>query len=79
MIKTQMGRLFLVSRTHSQEGRKEHPPPKSLKEGPETLSPLTHPLPCPVPRDVSWKTEQCPHVCSPGTFLKGERIRVWGI
>lgn len=26
------------------------------------------------PRNASWKAGQCPHVCSPGTFLKREKI-----
>lgn len=68
---------------HGQDGRKESPPPpppKSLEEGASDNISSNPPTSLPqCPGNASWKTDQCPHVCSPGTFLKGERIPVWGI
>lgn len=61
-------------------GRSAHPPPKSLEEGASDNISSNPPTSLPqCPENASWKTDQCPHVCSPGTFLKGERIPVWGI
>lgn len=61
-------------------GRSAHPPPKSLEEGASDNISSNPPTSLPqCPGNASWKTDQCPHVCSPGTFLKGERIPVWGI
>lgn len=71
MIKAQMGRLFLVSRTHSQDGRKDNPPPKSLKEGPVILSPLTHPLPCPSAQECVMEDRAMSSCLQPRDFPKG--------
>lgn len=60
--------------------RSAYPPPKSLEEGASDNISSNPPTSLPqCPGNASWKTDQCPHVCSPGTFLKGERIPVWGI
>lgn len=74
-------RLFSGAKSWArwQEGEPT-PPPKSLEEGASDNISSNPPTSLPqCPGNVSWKTDQCPHVCSPGTFLKGERIPVWGI
>jgi hypothetical protein len=61
-------------------GRHTHTHTKPPRRGQWHLLLLPHPLPCPIAQEmVSWKTDQCPHVCRLGTFLHGERISVWGI
>lgn len=74
-------RLFSGAKSWArwQEGEPT-PPPKSLEEGASDNISSNPPTSLPqCPGNASWKTDQCPHVCSPGTFLKGERIPVWGI
>lgn len=78
--KTQRMRPVLVSHNHSQDAKKEDPPPNSLQEGPVTLSPLTHPLPCRGAQGCVMEDRAMASCLQPRDFPEGrEDFGVWGI